>query len=113
MPVSDGFQNFVVEQLEIVGTITAKKMFGGVGLYANGIFFALIAEDQLFFKVDDSNRPDFEAVEMGPFRPYDDDRAMAYYEIPVDVLEDADELALWAEKAIGVARNAKKGKKRK
>lgn len=113
MPVTPGYKNFVVEQLEHVGEIRAKSMFGGVGLYCNEYFFALIAEDRLYFKVDDSNRSDFEAADMGPFKPYDDDRSMSYYEVPVDVLEDVDELKVWALKALHVAKHAKKkGKKR-
>ena len=92
--------------------ITAKNMFGGVGLYADEFYFALMADDRLYFKVDDSNRPDFEAAGMGPFRPYDDERAMQYYEVPIEVLEDADALQQWAEKAIAVSRAAKKRKRR-
>ncbi len=113
MAISSGYRDFVVEQLAQHASITSKSMFGGVGLYADGYFFALIADDRLYFKVDDSNRPDFEAAGMGPFRPYDDDRAMKYYEVPVDVLEDADDLGRWVGKAVEVARQAKKGKRRK
>ena len=111
MAVSPGFRNFVVEQLEHISSITSKSMFGGVGLYADGFFFALIADDQLYFKVDDSNRPDFEAADMGAFSPYGDGRTMQYYEVPIGVLEDVDALRTWAEKAIEVAQHAKKGKK--
>jgi DNA transformation protein len=113
MPVSPGYRAFVLEQLEPIAPITWKSMFGGVGLYANEFFFALIAEDRLYFKVDDSNRPDFEAAGMGPFRPYDDERAMQYYEVPIDVLEDPDLLRIWVEKAVEVARAARRRKRRR
>ncbi len=106
MAFTESYRDFVVEQLEQTASITAKSMFGGVGLYADQYFFALIADDRLYFKVDDSNRPDFEKAGMQPFRPYGDDRAMGYYELPVEVLEDADALRTWAEKAIDVARRA-------
>ena len=112
MAVTPSYQSFVIEQLERVASITSKSMFGGVGLYADGLFFALIGNDRLYFKIDDSNRPDFEAAEMEPFRPYGDERAMKYYEVPIAVLEDADALQTWAKKAIDVARCARKGKKR-
>lgn len=112
MAVTPGYRRFVLDQLEPYFAMTAKNMFGGVGLYADGYFFALIAHDRLYFKVDDSNRADFEAAAMGPFRPYDDDRAMQYYEVPIEVLEDGDRLRPWAEKAIAVAQRAQK-KKRK
>ncbi len=112
MAVSPGYQSFIIEQLERISLITSKNMFGGVGLYAEGYYFALMAEDRLYFKVDDSNRPDFEAAAMGPFRPYGDERAMQYYEVPIEVLEDEDALRRWAEKAIAVAQRAKKRKRR-
>ncbi len=112
MAVSPGCRSFVIEQLEQVGSITSKSMFGGVGLYADGLFFALIADDRLYFKADDSNRLDFEAANMEPFSPYGDGRTMQYYEVPVGTLEDVDELKIWAEKAIEVARGAKQGKRR-
>ncbi len=112
MAVTPSYRDYVVEQLEHAAPITAKSMFGGVGLYAEEYFFALIANDRLYFKVDDSNRPDFEAAGMQPFRPYGDDRAMGYYEVPVEVLEDVDELQVWAGKAIEVAWRAARRKRR-
>jgi DNA transformation protein len=84
-------------------------MFGGVGIYAGELFFALIADDTLYFKVDDSNRPEFEARGMGPFRPYGDDgEVMQYYRVPEDLLEDTEVLGTGAEKAISVARRARR-----
>lgn len=107
MPVSASCQTFVIEQLGRVVRITSKRMFGGVGLYADDLFFALIDDDRLYFKTDDSNRPDFERAGMGPFRPYADERTMAYHELPIEVLEDPDELRLWAGRAVEVARRAR------
>ena len=113
MAVSPGFSDFVVEQLDGCGPITTKRMFGGVGIYAGDIFFALIDNDILYLKVDDSTRQDFVRAGCGPFRPYGDDReSMQYYSVPVSVLEDADALAVWGKKAIAVAVAAKGRKKR-
>ncbi len=106
MAVSESYRTFVLEQLERVAPVTARRMFGGVGIYARGLFFALIAEDRLYFKVDDTTRPEFERLGMEPFRPYGEDSAMGYYEVPADLLEDAIQLAPWVEKAIGVAAKA-------
>jgi DNA transformation protein len=110
MSVSPSFRTFALEQLgRNVSRIRARSMFGGVGIYAGELFFALIAEDAVYFKVDDSTRGDFEARGMGPFRPYGEDgETMGYYQVPEDLLEDPDELGRWAEKAIEVARRAKK-----
>ena len=109
LTVSQEYQDYVTEQLATVGYIVCKRMFGGVGLYADGIFFALLADDVLYLKVDDTNRQDFEQAGMDAFRPYPDKtRSMQYFEVPVDVLEDAEELYNWARKSITVALNAKK-----
>ncbi len=109
MSVSQQYQDYVIEQLSTIGYVTAKKMFGGVGLYADGIFFALIANDTLYQKVDDTNRQDYESAGMDAFRPYPDKtRTMQYYEVPVEVLEDEEALNDWARKSIAVALRAKR-----
>ena len=81
MPVSASFRAFVLDQLRrAVRGIRARSMFGGVGIYAGDLFFALIADDTLYFKVDDSNRPDFVAQGMRPFMPYGEEgEVMQYY----------------------------------
>ncbi len=104
MPVSDEYMTYVIDQLDAVGPVQARRMFGGAGLYLDGLFFALIADDVLYFKVDDSNRPDFEDAGMGPFRPFPDKSyVMQYYEVPIEVLENRDNLRDWAKKALLVA----------
>lgn len=114
MPVSAAYREFAEEQLRRVVPVTTRSMFGGVGVYAEGLFFALMDDDTLYFKVDDSNRSDFEARGMGPFRPYGDEtHVMQYYEVPPEVLEEPDTLRPWVERAVEVARRAKGKKKRK
>jgi DNA transformation protein len=85
--------------------IRARSMFGGVGVYSGDLFFALIADDTVYFKADESTRPEFEARGMGPFRPFGDDGGtMQYYQVPEDLLEDPEALRPWAEKAVAIAR---------
>jgi DNA transformation protein len=110
MSVSPSFRIFVLEQLGRSGVqVRGQSMFGGVGIYAGELFFALLADDTLYFKVDDSNRPDFEARGLRPFRPYGEgSEGMHYFRVPDDLLEDPEELRRWAEKAIGVARQARR-----
>jgi DNA transformation protein len=104
MPVSEEYLQFALDQLDSLGHVTAKRMFGGAGLYLGSVFFGIIADDVLYLKVDDSNRPDYEAAGMGPFRPFGGKSyAMQYYQVPVDVLEDRDALREWAQKAVAVA----------
>ena len=112
MAVSKDYLAYVVEQLERVTRVTTRRMFGGVGIYADALFFALIDDDTLYFKVDDTNRPDFEAVGMGPFRPFEDAQTMQYYEVPADVLEDRAALGEWVGKAVAVARSRAAAKAR-
>lgn len=67
MSVSPSFRSFVLEQLARTTTaVRGRAMFGGVGIYSGELFFALIADDTLYFKVDDTNRPDFEVRGMPP-----------------------------------------------
>jgi DNA transformation protein len=114
MPVSPSYKTFVLEQLQVVGPVTAKAMFGGVGLYCQGLFFALIADDTLYLKVDDITRPEFERVGSRPFRPYGDDAyEMQYYELPADVLEDRSALLPWVQRAIEAARRKVAGKRKR
>ena len=110
MTVSPGFHEFVVDQLgRATADVRTKKMFGGVGIYAGELFFALIDDDTLYFKVDDSNRGDFAARGMGPFRPFGEHgEVMQYYAVPADLLEDAEVLRVWVDKALTVARQKKK-----
>lgn len=110
MPVSDSYRTYVLEQLgRAVSNIRHKAMFGGIGIYSNDFFFALIDDDKVYFKVDDSNRPDYEARKLGPFMPFGEGgEVMQYYEIAEETLEDIDQLREWAEKAIDVARSRRK-----
>lgn len=108
LSVSQQYHDYVTDQLAVVGRILTKRMFGGAGLYADGIFFALIADDVLYLKVNDLNRQDYESAGMEPFRPYKDkSRVMQYYELPVEILEDQAELLVWARKSIAIALKAK------
>jgi DNA transformation protein and related proteins len=112
MSVSAEYRTFVLEQLGRVASVTSRAMFGGVGIYDGGRFFALMDDDTLYLKVDDSNRADFEAIGSEPFRPYGDERAMQYYQLPADVLEDVDELRRWVEASVAVAARARTRRKR-
>ena len=111
MAVSVSFRTYLLEQLGQVLPVTSRPMFGGLCFFAEGRAFALVAGDTLYFKVDDSNRPDFVAAGMGPFLPFGDpDKPMQYYQLPEEVLEDPDQLGPWMAKAIAVAARAAKPK---
>ena len=104
LKVSAGFKSFVLDQLEELGDVTPRSMFGGVGLYHRGVFFGILARDTLYLKVGDSNLADYVRAGMKPFRPYPNRAGkMRYYSVPLEALENAAELAAWARKAIRVA----------
>jgi DNA transformation protein and related proteins len=109
MSVTPSFRSFILEQLgRSVQGIRARSMFGGVGIYGGELFFGLIDDDVLYFKVDDSTRPDFESRGMDPFRPFGEDgEVMQYYRVPDDLLEDAEALGQWAGEALMAARRAR------
>jgi DNA transformation protein and related proteins len=105
LKVSDGFKSFVLSQLEELGEVGARSMFGGVGLYHRDVFFGIMASDTLYLKVGDSNRADYDRAGMKAFTPYPGRGAgvMTYGSVPLAVLESARELAEWARKAIVAA----------
>jgi DNA transformation protein and related proteins len=113
MAVSPGYQTFVLDQLRrVLPGVRAQRMFGGVGLYADELFFALLDDDALYLKVDDATRPDFERRGLRPFQPFGEgSAAMQYYQLPEDLLEDPEALRPWAEGAVDVARRAKTKKR--
>jgi DNA transformation protein and related proteins len=113
MSVNNEFVRYVLDQLRGLGIVTSRKMFGGAGLYLDGTIFALIAYDTLYFKADETNRGDFEEAGMEPFKPFDETSyVMSYYEVPIDVLEEADDLVEWAKKALAAALRATSKKKK-
>ena len=106
MAVGESFKEYVVDQLGKLGYVTVKKMFGGAGIYYDSLIFGLLADDVLYFKVDDSNKSDYERAGMKPFQPFDDKpMVMPYYEVPVDILENRELLADWAMKSLSASRN--------
>ena len=113
MPVSPGYRVFVLEQLQVIGTVSARPMFGGVGLYRDGLFFGLLDDDTTYLKVDDQNRPDYEELGMPPFHPPGAQASKNYYQLPGEVLEDREALRTWVEKALAAARRKSAGKRQR
>jgi len=108
---SADFLAYVLDQLAGLPGVAPQRMFGGVGLYCDELFFGLIDDDVLYLRADDANRQDFLARGMSAFRPYADrpQVSMKYYEVPADVLESAAELVAWAQRSVAAARTAAQG----
>jgi DNA transformation protein len=103
--VLDSYVEYVVDQLSRLGSVEARAMFGAHGLYCGGVFFAIIADGRLYFKTDAASRREYEGRGMGAFRPNPRQTLRTYYEVPVEVLEDDEELAAWAERALAAAES--------
>ena len=106
-----GFHAFVRELLAGMGPLTIKRFFGGGGVYADGVMFAMIADDTLHLKVDDALKRDLEAQGSGPFlwTPATGPKAgqtlaLGYWRLPEATLDDPDEAVRWARRALDVAR---------
>ncbi len=106
MPVSPEFRAFVEDQIGRVMPVRSRPMFGGLGLYSGDLFFAVVDDDFLYFKVDDVTRPRYEKRGMRPFNPMGTPMN-GYWQVPAGVLEDVEELASWVREAVEVAGRAK------
>jgi DNA transformation protein and related proteins len=115
MAVSREYLDFVLEQLTALRRMRPRRMFGGVGLYSDEIFFAIISEDTVYLRVDESSRADFVARGMAAFRPYADrpQVSMSYFAVPAEVLEDAGSFVEWSRRAVTAALAAAKEPARK
>lgn len=99
----------VLQRLAPLGPVTGRAMFGGHGIYFEDTIFGLIAWDTLYFKADDGNRADYEALGAERFA-YDNEGSTVefpYWEVPEEVQAEPRRLRAWAEKAVAAGRRAK------
>ncbi|WP_342379649.1 TfoX/Sxy family protein [Myxococcus stipitatus] len=108
MAGTDSYAEYVMELLEKVGPIQGRRMFGGWGFYFEGKMFAIISQGQLFLKVDDITKPEFQAAGCKPFVYEGKGRhvEMAYWTPPADASDDAYEMLPWARRAVDASRRA-------
>ncbi len=102
------YRDYAMELLQPVGDVTVRAMFGGYGIFESGDMFVLISrDDRIDFKVDDTNRADYEAAGSEQFKP------MPYYEVPEEVLADEESFVEWAGRSIAIAHSGAKVKERR
>ncbi|MEW5962805.1 MAG: TfoX/Sxy family protein [Pseudomonadota bacterium] len=108
MTASDGFIELLKDALQALGPVSVRRMFGGAGVYADGVMFALVADDTLYLKADETTRGAHETEGLGPFvyRGQGKTVTMSYWRAPERLLDDPDEMAEWARRALAVARRA-------
>lgn len=116
MPKPNEFVELALENLRAFGAVTTRRMFGGWGIYRDGVFFALIADDTLYFKSDDESHDQFVRASPGPFTFVKKGERIVthYYEVPEDAFEDPQVMAKWARLGYAAAlRAAKKPRSRR
>src|SRR5262245_60189286 len=96
----ESFKDFVLDQLLGLDEVEARRMFGGFGLYREETFFGILHKGKLFCKIDDSTVGQYRRRKMKPFRPNPKQTLKSYYQVPIEVIEDADQLCGWAARAI-------------
>ncbi|MCB1875699.1 MAG: TfoX/Sxy family protein [Chromatiales bacterium] len=114
---ADEFTRYLLDQLQAIGPVSGRRMFGGYGFFLDGMMFALVADQTLYLKADDDSRSRFEAEGLTQFvyerkgKP----ATMSYYQAPPESLESRDILADWANLAFAAAlrAGAKKGSPRR
>ncbi len=99
------------DALSLLPEVRARAMFGGYGLYLNGVIFGIIADEVLYFKVDSSNQAEFKVFGSKPFS-YKGAKgkkiSMSYWEVPQEVLEDPQAVAQWAQASAKISSQKKK-----
>ena len=107
----------IVDLLQLIGPVESKSMFGGFGMFLEGLMFGLVAGNELYLKVDTRNPQDYEDLGLQAFSFEKNGRQfkMSYYQAPEEAMEDAELLSDWASNAYDAAMRAaaKKGGKRK
>ena len=107
MVASDGFAEFLRERLAPLGRVTLRRMLGKTGVFCDGLMFAMVTEDTLYFRVDDHNRAAFE--EAGAFPPLNYEKSgrtidLSFWRAPERLLDEPDEFVAWARTALAAAR---------
>lgn len=107
---SDEFVSYVLEMLEGFGTVRAKAMFGGHGIYLNGLISAIVVDDTLYIKADEKSREIFEMRGLTRFSYIKNGKKcfMSYYMAPEESIDNSEDLTFWAQKGYDASLRAKK-----
>ena len=107
MPLSPGFSDYALELLTGVGRVEARRMFGGAGLFRDGVMFALLDDDVIYFRVDEALQADLQAQGSVPWvysmKRDGVVRDMGYWRMPETAADDPDEAAAIGRRAVAAA----------
>jgi len=108
MAAKSEFVEYLTEQLQPLGEVSARAMFGGWGFYLEGRMFALVAFETFFIKADGVNRAEFETRGLEPFRYESGGKmsVMSYFQPPAEAMDDGEMLCIWARKGVEASARA-------
>ena len=107
MVASDTFAEFLREQLAPIGRVTLRRMFGKSGVFCDGVMFAMVTDNTLYFRVDDQNRATFKEAESFPPLNYAKQGStidLSFWRVPERLFDEPDEFVTWARAALAAAR---------
>ena len=107
MVASDGFAEFLRDQLAPLGRITMRRMFGKTGVFCDGFMLGMVRDNTLYFRVDDDNRAAFKEAESFPPLDYQKKGGtidLSFWRAPERLFDEPDELVVWARAALAAAR---------
>jgi DNA transformation protein len=109
MPANPDFTEFVQDLFAPLGGISARRMFGGAGLYCRGVMFGLVYDDAIYLKADAESSQDFLARGCGPFTYEGKGKPVrtSYWQMPAGLVDDQEEAVLWAKRALAIAKAQK------
>src|SRR5436190_19928511 len=106
MVASESYADFLREQLAPLGRLSLRRMFGKTGVFCDGVMFAVVTENTLYFRVDDHNRETFKEAAIFPPLNYAKGGVMidlAFWRVPERLFDEPDELITWARAALAAA----------
>ena len=112
MVASDGFAEFLREQLAPLGRVTMRRMFGKTGVFCDGVMFGMVTDNMLYLRVDDDNRAAFKEAESFPPLNYEKKGCtidLSFWRAPERLFDEPDELVEWARVALAAARRVAAG----
>ncbi len=108
--MTSNYVSYILDLLSPFGDITSRAMFGGYGIYKDKVIVGIIVNDELYFKVDKTNQVQYEELDSVPFTYSKGDTVatMSYWKVPIEILEDEEQLPEWLENSFRISLNGKK-----
>lgn len=110
--MAGGFREYLEELFEPLGGTTIRRMFGGHGVFRDGLMFAILSDDELYLRVDETTQPRFEAERSQPFEYEGKGRTvrLPYWRVPDWLFDETDAFLEWAQQSFAAARRTKEAK---